>query len=494
MIRKILSCVVVLMLVLGPGFAGQASAQAEDCTTYDFTDTSLPSDWEVTTGEFVSGSGVRGTDLFNQVWIVRDKLTGEGNFLSATLFLDASVSGTHSLSIDGPEPVGFEDSPFSGASIEILSPNIPSTEFFSAAFQVLSETDFFITGVEFCTEELGTPTPTNTPPPATATDTPTATPTRTPTGTRTPTSTATATTPHPIFNTPTATNTPNPSPTPGDGTPSSVPMPEASPFPRPNYGIPTSMPLPNFPSVPGPIELSLPYPTVDPWMTPQALPLPDPMTITLMITAPDAISPNVVILPTVSTSTLSAISTSLTISYSTPLTLGNGSMTGTAAYTFTTGLNADGRAIISDAISYTNYLSSELASLQYTGTISITTAPAWYAPYLPDEMADIGWTFEQVGSGNTVHYSLNTWAYLFGTMASMPFSLARSLLELFRFMGPFGLFLIWLLVIMLPAVLGFKILIFIKNTMIRLINFVLWVIDWILKLWDAIPWYFFGPG
>lgn len=297
-----------------------------------------------------------------------------------------------------------------------------------------------------------------------------------------------------VFHTPTATPTGTPRPTPGPGTPTPVPMPEASPFPRPNYGIPTSIPGMTFPSVPSAIDISLPAPTVDPWMTPEALPLPDPVEGPAAITAPGAISLPAISLPSVSTESLTSISTTLSISYSTPLTLGAGSMTGTAGYSFVTDLNDNGRGIISDVVSYTDYLSGEVAALQFSGTLTITSAPDWYAPYLPRPMADIGWTFEQVGTEEGLHLSLNNWSYLFGSMASMPFSLAKAILELFRFMGPFGLFLVWLLIIMLPAVFGFKILLFIKNTFIRVINFILTVLDWILKLWNAVPWYFGGPG
>ncbi|MCL4295252.1 MAG: hypothetical protein KJ077_05970 [Anaerolineae bacterium] len=296
-----------------------------------------------------------------------------------------------------------------------------------------------------------------------------------------------------VFNTPTATPTKTPAPTPGPGTPTPVPMPDASPFPRPNYGIPTSIPMMSFPSAPSPINISIPAPTVDPWMTPEALPMPGVVSITLL-EAPNAISLGNISLTGTEAISLETINTSLSISYSTPLTLGAGSLTGTAGYTFVTGLNDDGRAIISDVVSYTNYLSGEVTALQYSSTLTISTAPDWYAPFLPREMANIGWTFEQVDENSTLRYSLNTWSYLFGAMIAMPIRLARTLLELFRFMGPFGLFLLWLLVIMLPAVLGFKILLFIKNTIIRIINFILTVLDWILKIWSAVPWYFGGPG
>lgn len=194
-----------------------------------------------------------------------------------------------------------------------------------------------------------------------------------------------------------------------------------------------------------------------------------------------------------STVTLDTINTDLNLTYDTPLSL-NAPITSSSAYTAINGINEGGRGIITSLLTYTDYLSNEITNLQYTQSLTIGTAPSWYAPYMPRPMADIGWTFEQVGEDSTARYSLTTWSYLFGSMAAMPIQLARGLLDLFRFLGPFGLFMIWLIVIMLPAVLGFRLLLFIKNTFIRLINFALTVIDWVLKLWNAVPWYLGGPG
>lgn len=146
-----------------------------------------------------------------------------------------------------------------------------------------------------------------------------------------------------------------------------------------------------------------------------------------------------------------------------------------------------------DIISYTNWLSAEVSAMQATQTLTISTAPDWYAPNLPREIADIGWTFEQAGEDTTARYSLDTWASLFGSMVAMPIRLAKGVQQLFQFMGPIGYFFTWLLV-MLPAVLFIKWLQFIKATFIRIFNFLLSVVDWILKLWNAIPWYFGGPG
>lgn len=294
-----------------------------------------------------------------------------------------------------------------------------------------------------------------------------------------------------LFYTPTGTATRTPSPTPMTGTATAVPMPGATPFPRPFYGIPTGIPNINFPTVPPPLDIDLPTPepltaTPSPW------PMPSPITGSILPTAGAPISPSTVTPPENSTAVpLATIDTNLVISYSAlqPLTATGMATSGT----FADGLNGEGRGIISDMVSYTNYLTGEINRLQYSDTFTMYTAPDWYAPYLPREMANIGWTFEQY-EGSNGRYGLTTWAWLFGTMIAMPVKLTNALFELLKFMGPFGLFMIWLVVIMLPAVLGFKILVFIKNTFIRLINFALQVLDWILKLWQSIPWYLGGPG
>jgi hypothetical protein len=53
-------------------------------------------------------------------------------------------------------------------------------------------------------------------------------------------------------------------------------------------------------------------------------------------------------------------------------------------------------------------------------------------------------------------------------------------------MGPFGLFVTWLLVL-LPAVLFFKIFEFFKSLIIRVFNFVLDMVRFILELIKLIP-------
>ena len=303
-----------------------------------------------------------------------------------------------------------------------------------------------------------------------------------------------------LFDTPTTTPTVTPWPTVGTGTPTPVGMPSSVPFPYPNYNAPTSIPQMAFPPVPSPLAVTLPAPTPITNLTPMPFPLPNPLTGTLLVTAPAPITLSVINISTGATPiTLSTIDTSVSIGYSELLTLGaSGGFTGgiSGDLSFVTGLDADGRAVISDVVSYTNYLSGEVASIAYTETLAIDHAPSWYAPKLPRDMADIGWTFEQFSSptGEAKRYSLNTWSFLFGTMISMPVRLVRGVWDLLYWMGPFGLFLGWLIVIMLPAVLGFRILQFIKATFIRVFNFILAVLEWLLKLWQAVPWYLGGPG
>lgn len=272
-----------------------------------------------------------------------------------------------------------------------------------------------------------------------------------------------------VFYTPTATGTPSPLPTVGAGTPTPVGMPSAVPFPDPDYGQPTSIPAISFPDVPAPLQ-----PTINPMPSPLAL-----ATISPPVTGSVAVG-------------LSEISTTISLSYTTPLTLSGGlssTLTGTQIYSTFNGMIGAGQGIISNVASYTNYISGEINRLQYTETITISAAPDWYAPYMPREFANVGWTFELMDSRmySVSRISLNAWATLFGYMSALPFRLIKNIWELFRFLGPFGLFLIWLLAIMLPAVFGFRLLIFLKNMVVRVFNFVLWVIDWILKLWEAIP-------
>lgn len=186
---------------------------------------------------------------------------------------------------------------------------------------------------------------------------------------------------------------------------------------------------------------------------------------------------------------MSQISTTFSISYSVPFTLsGSGSLTGTAAYTTISSTVGTAQGWISDTISYTTWLSDEIAALNYTEAFTIESAPADYAPSLPRALADVGWTFETMQSGidSGQRYSLASWASFSGHIASLPVQLIKSVFELFRFLGAFGLFVGWLL-IMLPLVLFFKIFEFLKTLVIRLFNFIFDSIRFILEIIKLLP-------
>lgn len=279
-----------------------------------------------------------------------------------------------------------------------------------------------------------------------------------------------------LFYTPTPTTTPTPINTPGPGTPTPVAMPSPQDFPRPFYNRPTSIPNINFPTVPDALDVDLPQP--DPWPTPSPFDMPDvpnPDPIDLPLTGTTAIS-------------LEAINSSISLSYTTPLALNQGGLTGTAAYTAVTGIIGTGREWVSDTVSYTLWLSGEAAAINPTETFTVATAPDWYAPPLPRPMANVGWTFETIQDGidSGVKYSLPTWAGFFGYIVSLPFQFIKMLLGLADFLGPLGLFIIWLL-IMLPFVTFVRIWVFIKNLFISLFNLIHKFIRFIGDIWDLIP-------
>jgi hypothetical protein len=139
-------------------------------------------------------------------------------------------------------------------------------------------------------------------------------------------------------------------------------------------------------------------------------------------------------------------------------------------------------------LSYTTWLSGEIAALDHTDTFTLMVAPAWYAPYLPREMANVGWTFENLNATGGARYSVETWAGIFGSIISMPIKLSLNIWELFRFLGPFGLFVTWLL-IMTPVVLGFDMLGLIKGSITwifrffkQVIDLIDWLIHWFWKI------------
>lgn len=279
-----------------------------------------------------------------------------------------------------------------------------------------------------------------------------------------------------VFYTPTATGTPTPLPTAGAGTPTPVPWPSAVPFPNPDFIAPTSIPSFAFPSVPSPLDIEMP----------DMLPY---FAGGLVLTAPNPITLSSISFPTTDTAevAIEPITTSLFISYSRPLTLDFSSgATGTTG-TGSVDLGAvptDTTNFINAVVSYTGWLSGQGALLNSTRSLTIASAPDWYAPPLPRPMADVGYTFELMRGdvdNAEVRYSVTTWAWLAGYIVSLPFQFVKLLYQLAEVLGPIGLFITWLL-IMVPVVLFFKLLFLIKNLIVKLFNFFLSIIDFILSL------------
>lgn len=272
-----------------------------------------------------------------------------------------------------------------------------------------------------------------------------------------------------VYYTPTATSTGTPTTVPGPGTPTAVPFPSAIPFPRPFYGVPTSIPVSNIP-------------TANPnGYSPPTLSLPSPLALTY--TPPPFATPNANS-GVVTSTALATINTSLSISYGTPTGIsGSGSSTNTDAYSGSVVIIEGVNGLVTDVTSYTTWLSGTVENLTPTDTFTIVTAPDWYAPALPRPMADVGWTFEtlQTGVDEGRRYSLAAWSSFFGYVASLPFQFVKLLYQIVQFLGPLGLFLTWLLV-MAPIVTYFRILLWIKNLFISLLNFIIKIISLLLSI------------
>jgi len=265
-----------------------------------------------------------------------------------------------------------------------------------------------------------------------------------------------------IFETPTNAPTPTQTATPAAGTPTVAPWPTSEAFPVPNYGMPTSIPNVSFPGTPTAI-LSIDLPdTPEPivWATAD---LPDPIT-------DDFAS---------------------AITYSVAITLnmdGSGAVTGTGSELIDS-MIISGNNRIGDVLSYTDYISGLMASIEGTGTFTITTAPDWYAPALPRDVAAVGWTIELMGDdveAGTADYSMASWIYLFAQTVSMPIRFARGVWAFFQGMGPINLVIIWILVFF-PFIFGLRLLPYLRSIFWSIVQFFEKVLYWIQELWDAIP-------
>lgn len=83
-------------------------------------------------------------------------------------------------------------------------------------------------------------------------------------------------------------------------------------------------------------------------------------------------------------------------------------------------------------------------------------------------------------------YDPRAWASLLGYIAAVPFQLLKFFYTMAQMMGPVGLFVTWLLVL-LPFVLFARMFVFIKNLIISIINLVVKIIRFIGDIWDIFP-------
>jgi hypothetical protein len=285
-----------------------------------------------------------------------------------------------------------------------------------------------------------------------------------------------------IFETPTPGNTPTATPVPGTGTPTAVAVPDAVEFPQPNYSVPTSIPTIDFPALPTALQVTLPAPTPLANLTPTPLPLPSVITSSFFISAPAAISLTALAGPVTGTASvdLTAISTTLLISYTPFVTLsGETTLTGTTLITTVGDLIGVAGTTAQDLISYTNSISQSYADLQSTEAITVLTAPADYVPDLPRPMANVGWTFEQMDTNDS--FSLRSWAGFVGYVASLPISIIKAYVEFASNLGPFSLFLTWLLIMF-----GIWATI---NALRLLYHIIITIVDVVIKIIDLIGQY-----
>jgi len=142
--------------------------------------------------------------------------------------------------------------------------------------------------------------------------------------------------------------------------------------------------------------------------------------------------------------------------------------------------------IIADLNTINGTLQAEAAWMTTPTTFTIQTAPITYAEHLPRPMANVGYTFENMQGNIGFMYDPRAWAGLFGYIIGLPIAMVKFLYTLAGLMGPVGLFVTWLL-ILLPFTLWIKLALFIKNLVITIINLIIKLIQFIGDLWDLIP-------
>lgn len=247
------------------------------------------------------------------------------------------------------------------------------------------------------------------------------------------------------------------------------PTPTIPNFYDPLYSEPPTL-IPDV-SLPDVDRMPTPPPTVT--YQPPTIEPPDLPTITLSATP---------------VSTLAAISSTIEFDYNTPSPLSyEANLSGSAVISNVNGMLMGTQSTISGVVSYTNSLSNTIFEIALaTDTLASGSAPDWYAPPLPRPIADIGWRFEEMGQDTRKRYSVASWGLWAVDILAVPVKLIKGLAPIAQLLGPFGLFLLWLL-IMTPIVFLFKALSFLKDLVIQIFNFIIEVVKFILSF---IP--FFG--
>lgn len=145
------------------------------------------------------------------------------------------------------------------------------------------------------------------------------------------------------------------------------------------------------------------------------------------------------------------------------------------------------RVFFTSAMSQTMALSQSMSTMIVASNwVTASTVPVDYAAWLPRPVAQAGYQFETMGSDLQRRYSVVDWTRFFISILVIPIKFAKGLMVLGRFLGPLGLFMAWLF-IMLPWVAWMKLLGFIKDTIIRIINFFIEIIRVIGDIWDMFP-------
>jgi len=182
--------------------------------------------------------------------------------------------------------------------------------------------------------------------------------------------------------------------------------------------------------------------------------------------------------------TLVSVQPSFVLSYSSPSALTYTTQSTNSAQYQSELILSQAQSTISDVIAVATTLSDTVHALMVaTDTITISTVPDWYAPHLPRPVAQIGWDFEGMGSDVRRRYSLSSWTTWTAELLAVPVQFIKGLIPWAQALGPLGLVLAWLLV-MLPIKLLLDMLDFLKNLAVQVFNFLLKIVHILIDLID----------